>query len=240
MKDERLIIYTDGSSLGNPGPGGYGVVIVSPKLEEVIELGGAKPHTTNNEMEMTAVVAALSYSAINTMPITLYTDSKFVINGITKWVYGWQKNGWQTASKQPVTHRAIWEQMLSLVTARGEQGKVTWQYVPGHQGVPGNERVDDIARGLAEGQDIKLYRGNLPGYGLDILTEPTAQKDTNGMSVTESGYPKYLSLIDGQLEKHATWKECESRVKGKSAKFKKVKNAAEEKTTLSGWGIIES
>ncbi len=237
MKDERLIIYTDGSSLGNPGPGGYGVVIVSPKLEEVIELGGAKPNTTNNEMEMTAVVAGLSYSAINTMPITLYTDSKFVINGITKWVHGWQKNGWQTASKQPVTHRAIWEQMVSLVTARGEQGKVTWQYVPGHQGVPGNERVDDIARGLAEGQDITLYRGNLAGYDLDILTEPTAQKD---MSSTESGYPKYLSLIGGQLERHETWKECETRVKGKSAKFKKVKNLAEEKTTLAGWGMIES
>lgn len=234
MNKERLIIYTDGSSLGNPGPGGYGAVIVSPKLEEVIELGGGKPQTTNNEMEMTAVVAALAHIAINNMPVTIYTDSKFVINGITKWVSNWQRNGWQTASKQPVTHRAIWEQMVSLVEGRGTEGAVTWKYVPGHQGVPGNERVDDIAQDFAGGKPVELYRGNLADYTIDIIKEPDIQKD---MSVTESGYPIYLSLIDGELQKHMTWSECESRVKGKSAKFKKVKNRKEEKTILESWGV---
>jgi len=236
MQTDRLIIYTDGSSLGNPGPGGYGAVIVSPKLDEVVELGGGKPQTTNNEMEMTAVVAALSYSAMNTMPITLYTDSKFVINGITKWVHNWRTNGWLTASKQPVTHRLLWEQMISLVEARGTAGAVTWQYVPGHQGVPGNERVDDIAQAFAAGTPPDLYRGHLPGYTLPILEEPTVFKKDS----PSAGYPKYLSLVDGVLKEHATWSECEERVKGKPARYKKVKNKSEEKQTLTSWGIMES
>lgn len=237
MNDRRILIYTDGSSLGNPGPGGYGVVIVSPTLEEVVELGGVKPLTTNNEMEMTAVAAALAYCAGTTFPITIYTDSKFVINGVTKWSFGWRKNGWMTASKQPVTHRALWEQIVSLVEGRAPEGKVTWQYVPGHQGVPGNERVDDIAQGFAGGKLVDLYRGNLSGYTIeDITKEPTI----TDKGQTEAGYPMYLSLIDGDLERHKTWAECESRVKGKSAKFKKVKNKSEEEAMLRTWGIMES
>lgn len=243
MHEEKLIIYTDGSSLGNPGLGGYGAVIVSPKLEEVVELGGGKPKTTNNEMEMTAVVAALSYCAINTMPITLYTDSKFVINGITKWVHVWRKNGWQTSSKQPVTHRSLWQQMYDLVTSRGSAGGVTWKYVPGHQGVPGNERVDTIATSFSSGKPEQLFRGRLSDYPLDILQEPTAAelvntKKSSSGGVTEPGYPKYLSWLDGKLETHTVWADCEARVKGKPAKFKKVKNQHEEKEILSKWGAV--
>ena len=235
MDEKRILIYTDGSSLGNPGPGGYGVVIVSPTHSEVVELGGGKPNTTNNEMEMTAVVAALAYCTSTTFPVTLYTDSKFVINGITKWSHGWRKNGWMTASKQPVTHKSLWQDMVALVEGRPTGGEVTWQYVPGHQGVPGNERVDDIAQGFARGKSIELYRGNIVGYTIpDITKTPTI----TGKGQTEEGYPLYLSLIEGSLERHTTWKECEARVKGKSAKFKKVKNHSEEKAILDTWGII--
>jgi ribonuclease HI len=90
---KSLVIFTDGSSLGNPGPGGYGCVTVFQQLDEVVELGGNKTKTTNNEMELSAVIAGLSHTIFNTADVEIFTDSSYVINGITKWIHGWEKNG---------------------------------------------------------------------------------------------------------------------------------------------------
>ncbi len=230
-----LIIFSDGSSLGNPGPGAYGALIILDKLDEIIELGGMKPMTTNNEMELTAIISALGYSINNSMPVHIFTDSQYVINGITKWVYGWVKNGWQTKEKEDVKNKQLWQSLYDLVEMRGAN-TITWHHVRGHVGVPGNERVDTIARELAEGKNVSLYRGKLSTYPLaNILTIHMSYEDQQKKAKGEAY--SYLSLVDGVLEKHNTWKDCEARVKGKKAKFKKALSPSHEEEIQKEWGI---
>ena len=138
------VIYTDGACSGNPGPGGWGVVLRYGSA--VKELHGSEPLTTNNRMELTAVISALE-ALTRPVQVTLYTDSTYVLNGVTKWLPGWQRNGWLTAGKKPVKNVDLW-QRLAAAMARHE---VTWQWVKGHNGDPGNERADELARqGIAE------------------------------------------------------------------------------------------
>ena len=235
--ENSLVIFTDGSSLGNPGPGGYGAVMVSSKLGEVIELGGSKATTTNNEMELAAIVAALSYAVNNSQNIHLFTDSSYAINGITKWMYGWQKNGWKKKDGEEIKNLFHFQTLYSLLGERGAD-TITWHHVPGHVGVPGNERVDDIARWFAEGKDVDLYRGTLGQYSisniLDIeINEETQKKKAHSKAKAHS----YLSLVDGKLERHKTWAETEARVKGNKAKFKKAISAEHEQEILKDWGF---
>ncbi len=235
--EKSLIAFTDGSSLGNPGPGGWGAVLISPRLSEVVELGGSKPNTTNNEMELEAIVAILSYAMNNTDPLHIFTDSQYAINGITKWVHGWSKNGWKTAGGDPVKNLFQWKTMYELVNERGAQN-IHWHHVRGHVGVPGNERVDDIARWFAEGQDVPLYRGNIVNYDIkDIMSfefndEAQKKRESKGKAAYS-----YLSVIDDELQRHETWSQCEARVKGKKAKFKKALSAEHEQEILEEWGI---
>ena len=232
-----LVIFTDGSSLGNPGPGGYGAVMISSKLGEVIELGGSKPNTTNNEMELVAIVSALSYAVNNTEPLHIFTDSSYAINGATAWMYGWIKNGWKKKDGEEIKNRFHWETMYSLVTERGAD-TITWHHVPGHVGVPGNERVDDIARELAEGKDIELYRGTFSGYAiqnvLDIKIDEEAKKKK---SHSKTKAYSYLSVIDKVVVRHKTWADTEARVRGQSARYKKAISAEHENEILKDWGF---
>jgi ribonuclease HI len=238
-KENSLIVFTDGSSLGNPGPGGWGALLAYPKLDEIIELGGTKLKTTNNEMELTAIVSALSYAINSQAHIHIYTDSQYAINGVTKWMYGWVKNGWQTATKEPVKNKEIFEALHSLITERGKDS-ISWHHVRGHVGIPGNERVDDIARELAEGINVSLYRGQLSTYPHgDILTIPEETPSKSNSSKKTGKAFSYLSLIDGVVERHQTWSECESRVKGKNAKYKKAMSHAHEQEILQEWGVGE-
>jgi ribonuclease HI len=130
-----LVIFTDGSSLGNPGPGGYGAVVVFQQLDEVVELGGNKSRTTNNEMELSAVIAALSHAMFNTADAHIFTDSSYVINGITKWIFGWESNGWKTKAKEDVANRAHWQTLAQLVREREKSSRVTWHLVPDRKSV---------------------------------------------------------------------------------------------------------
>ena len=236
-RENSLIIFTDGSSLGNPGPGGWGGILAYPKLDELIELGGTKLQTTNNEMELTAIVSALSYAINSEAHVHLYTDSEYSIKGATEWMYGWVKNSWKTASKNPVKNQGLWETMYSLIEERGAD-TISWHHVRGHVGVPGNERVDDIARELAEGTNLELYRGTLSGYPQkDILTIPEV-KDQQEKAKKKSGKAySYLALIDEEIERYTTWAECEARVHGRSAKYKKALSAEHEQEILTEWGI---
>jgi len=150
----KIIIYTDGAARGNPGPAGWGVVIMFDK--KIIELGGASKHATNNQMELSAPIEALKYlqkKKIN-MPIEIFSDSKYVILGITEWIFNWQKNNWRNAAKKPVLNKELWVELHKLA----EQFKIKWTYVEGHSGDKYNDRVDEIATNFADGNKIELKK----------------------------------------------------------------------------------
>lgn len=134
----HVVIYTDGACKGNPGPGGWGVWLRSGGHER--ELSGGEILTTNQRMELTAAIKALS-ALTKPCSVVLYTDSKYVLDGITGWINGWKRNGWQTAAKQPVKNADLWQQ-LDAATARHD---VEWRWVKGHAGDLGNERADALA-----------------------------------------------------------------------------------------------
>lgn len=131
-------IYTDGACRGNPGPGGWGATLQMG--EYFRELSGAEAMTTNNRMELTAVISALE-ALKRSVPVKLYTDSEYVRRGITEWLVGWKSRGWKTADRKPVKNQDLWER-LDAVAARHQ---IEWHWVKGHSGVPGNERVDRLA-----------------------------------------------------------------------------------------------
>jgi ribonuclease HI len=131
-------IYTDGACRGNPGPGGWAATLQWEG--HLRELSGAERETTNNRMELTAVIRALE-ALKRSMPVRVYTDSQYVRQGITEWLPNWKKRDWRTADKKPVKNRDLWE-ALDAAAARHE---VEWHWVKGHSGVPGNERVDALA-----------------------------------------------------------------------------------------------
>lgn len=130
-------IFTDGACSGNPGPGGWGVLIVEDGDER--ELFGGEGETTNNRMEMQAVIEALKATR---GPVVLYTDSQYVKNGITDWIRGWKRNGWKTAAKKPVKNKDLWIEIDRLADGRS----IEWRWVKGHAGHEGNERADELAR----------------------------------------------------------------------------------------------
>ena len=136
-----VVIYTDGACKGNPGPGGWGVLLRSPDGTEK-ELCGGELGTTNNRMEMMAVIQALQ-ALKRPCAVTLYLDSQYVLKGMTEWLPGWKAKGWRTASKQPVKNVDLWQQLDALVAASGHT--IDWRWVRGHAGDPGNERADALA-----------------------------------------------------------------------------------------------
>lgn len=224
-----IVIFSDGASKGNPGPGGWGALIVAG--ERVTELGGREEHTTNNRMELRAAIEGLRAS--NMEPAgqrTVYTDSSYVINGITKWVHGWKKNGWKTKEKKPVINQDLWQALDVTATACGSE--IVWQYVGGHVGVAGNERVDEIASDFAEGKKVGLYQGSASEYGVDVSNlgvDDSKQKAKSASSSRSKGKAySYVSLVDGKLLTHKTWAECEQRVRGRSARFKKALSKSDE------------
>jgi ribonuclease HI len=247
MSAHPIVVFTDGAAKGNPGPGGWGAVIVTP-AGDVTELGGRAPGaTTNNRMELTAAIEALS--ALRGAPgaLAIYTDSSYLIQGIRGWIFGWRRRGWKTAAGGDVLNRDLWERLDDLVSARG-RGAVAWHFVRGHAGIPGNERVDEIADGLAQGRKITLYRGPLIGYShavLDVPAEtdmpPRASSAGAGRDSRSKTPYSYLSVVDGQLARHATWAECERRVRGRpGARFKKAMSQADEAAILREWRIEPS
>ena len=240
MAEQPIIVFADGSAKGNPGPGGWGAIVLTPD-GRVVELGGGVPHTTNNRMELTAVTEGLRHLRDTPGPVALYTDSTYVIRGIREWIHGWRRRGWKTAEGTPVLNREHWEDLAALHAVRGRDGAVSWHYVRGHSGVPGNERVDEIADAFATGRPPALYHGTLLRYPVAVLDLPddtrvparTARSDTRAKTAHS-----YLSVVDGRLMRHATWTECERRVKGRSgARFKKAMSAADEAAIARAWGF---
>jgi ribonuclease HI len=135
-------MFTDGACKGNPGPGGWGVVIRAGSHEK--ELSGGEPVTTNNRMELTAAIEGLN-ALTRPCRVKLMTDSRYVMDGLTKWIHGWRRNGWKTADKKPVKNAELWQALL----AAAEPHRVEWEWVKGHAGHPENERADRLASDAA-------------------------------------------------------------------------------------------
>ncbi|MDB5805751.1 MAG: ribonuclease [Betaproteobacteria bacterium] len=142
-----VVIYTDGACKGNPGPGGWGVYLKSGDNEK--ELCGGEAHTTNNRMELMAVIEALN-ALKRACDVVLYTDSNYVRQGITTWIHSWKLKGWKTADKKPVKNEDLWKALEEAA----KRHKVDWRWVKGHAGDPGNERADALAN-----QGVELARG---------------------------------------------------------------------------------
>jgi ribonuclease HI len=232
---DKILIFTDGAAKGNPGRGGFGVVISEDG--KITEKGGFKEHTTNNEMELKAVVEALKAVAPKKVPVHIYTDSKYVVEGAKGWVFGWAKNGWVTMAKTDVLNKDLWQELLPLL------GKVEieWHKVPGHVGIIGNERADTIASTFADKGTCALYTGPLADYGRDLhdtsYDESKAQDRSDARKRQNQKAYSYISAVDGVVQIHQTWAECEARVKGKKgARFKKSLDKVNEGEIVREFG----
>lgn len=237
MANDKVIVFTDGACSGNPGPGGWGAVLVSP-LGKVVELGGAEGHTTNNRMELTAAAEALNALAkvksLSTREIRLYTDSQYVIKGITQWIHGWRKRDWKNQEGEDVSNRDLWEKLDEAA----KSFRVEWLYVPGHEGYPGNERCDQIAVAFSKGGAAVLYNGPRTEYRVDVNRVPNPSPLPDPARKAKKGAVTYLSYVDGKLNRDSDWKSCEARVKGRhGVKFKKVQSPEEEEAILKSWGL---
>jgi ribonuclease HI len=145
-------IYTDGACKGNPGPGGWGVLLISGATEK--ELYGGERLTTNNRMELMAVIQALQ-ALKRPCAVTLHVDSQYVLKGMTEWLAGWKAKGWRTSTKQPVKNQELWQALDALVNGAGHE--IKWRWVRGHDGDPGNERADLLAN-----RGVEVALGRLP------------------------------------------------------------------------------
>lgn len=215
------VAYTDGSCLGNPGPGGWGIRLLHPG-GTVEEFGGAVAHTTNNQMELQAAIAALEH--LGHLPkLTVCTDSRYVIDGLTKWLPNWRRRGWMTTTGTAVKNRDLWQRLAQLATS-----KVSWQHVRGHSGDPNNERVDDIARAFARGGAPPLFHGRI-GDPADPVQEGRTSPAVHARRVTSHppssrfSKPRYVSIVRGHVAVDDDWLSCAARVHGASgARYKKV------------------
>ena len=228
----KATIFTDGAAKGNPGPGGFGAVVWVG--DTVCELGEARDKTTNNEMELQAVVTALQSLPKDVKEVEIYTDSKYVESGATGWVFGWMRNGWQTKAGTAVLHKEIWQSLASLLKPL----EVTWHRVPGHVGLIGNERADTIASDFGAGKSVELYNGTKSDYGhqienVDYDKEKAAARSEARKRSNQKAY-SYVSVVDGVVQTHQTWVECEKRVKGKKGvRFKKALSSEEEQALIA-------
>ena len=229
-------IYTDGACRKNPGPGGWGSLIILK--DKYYELGGYSPQTTNNIMEMTAAVEALKSVKNQIDQITLYTDSEYLRKGITGWIKNWKRNGWKTKNGGDVKNRELWQELEQLDDAR-----ITWKWVKGHADDANNNRVDEIARTYSHNKPVPLRTGSSDEFAPPEKKTGKPQTDSNE---PKFDFPKiysvkkYLSLVRGELQRHNDWESCKMRTHGASgAKFKGHKNYGDELETAKGWGFSE-
>lgn len=238
MKENtKCVIYTDGASSGNPGPGGWGgVILLSDYVEEI---GGRENYTTNNRMEMSALVFSLkrfleileakdeiynkNINLIdNDFELKIITDSAYLLNGATKWMEKWKINNWQIktfgnpSKKTEIKNQDLWQKIDSYLNDLQEHGiTIKWEKVRGHSGEIYNERCDEIATSLIKNFKFELFKGSRTDY------------ERKFSKSTKSNY--YVSFINGEFEIFDEWKDCEKKIKGVSgAKWKKVKNSSEE------------
>ena len=231
----KIVVYTDGASKGNPGPGGYGAIIFFPN-GKTIEIGGAEDNTTNNRMEMMAVLKSLELIEERTKEegIVIFSDSAYVVNGVSGWMFSWEKNGWKTKEGNIVLNQDIWKDLFGICFRLKNRG-LKLEKVPGHSGVVLNERADFIAQSFADNTKISLFVGDQKQYESILKDVKVSTKKSNDKRPAYS----YVSLVSGVLKTYKDWKSCEEDVKGKNgAKFRKVYSKEEEGELLKEWAQI--
>lgn len=233
----ETILFTDGSSRGNPGAGGWAVVLINLNSKTIKEIGGRESLTTNNRMELRAVMEGLK-NISHDNAIKIFSDSSYVIKGITQWIKNWKKNGWLTQNKEDVVNKDLWMEIDQLISGKN----ISWQYVGGHIGIVGNERCDEIATSFADDENIKLYEGPISEYSLPTITnisfdEAKLNNKKSKSSRSSAKAYSYVSLVDNKIEVHKTWLECEKRVKGVKARYKKALDAAEEQEIIKEFSL---
>ena len=251
--ENTVYIFTDGACSRNPGPGGYGSILYFSD-GKVKELGGAFSNTTNNQMEMMAILESLKVlTKEEPTNIRVYTDSMYCINGITKWMFGWKRNNWKTREEKNVLNKNLWQSidlMLSKLSEPSEfstvQSTVKWFHVPAHSNFMPNERVDQIAVAFSKNKHFTLYQGDYKNYNVDLFKDIKKVEDgnfkksfSNSFSNSNKGKKaySYVSRVYGVVQVHKTWSECEARVKGQSGvKFRKALSANEEKKLIKDFG----
>lgn len=187
---------------------------------------------------MVAALKALQALDGFTEPTVVYTDSVYVIRGITEWIWGWRRRGWKNAEGNDVLNRDVWEE-LSIEAGKRKEFGLEWKYVRGHTGVPGNERCDEISVAFSKGKKIALFDGSLLHYSYAIYDLPPDQDvpEMRSLQPKKEVY-SYLSVMGDVVVRHKSWSGCELRVKGRSgAKFKKAMSADEEAQILKAWGL---
>ena len=207
-------IYTDGACSGNPGPGGWGTRIEFAD-GQVQELGGGHTATTNNRMEMQAAIEALDFlkdaniAATSTAPITLHTDSQYLIKGITQWIKGWKRKGWKNSAGKPVLNKDLWEELDQLTqTLSADKLSIDWRYVRGHTGDPGNERCDEIARAYSHSQPISLSQhrpadSRKKKKRSSTVTQKESEKNADQKTIAASATGKADKSTDKDIENAA-------------------------------------
>ncbi len=225
---KKAIVFTDGASRGNPGPGGWGAVVIFPVDRsdfsdfKVVEIGGKENFTTNNRMEIEAAINALKILDDQSEAV-IFTDSSYLSNGITKWIFGWQNNGWLTKNGKSVENKDLWEKLFEISVGK----KLEWKNVSGHAGILGNERCDEIATVFADGGKPELFSGHLSEYPLNNMVsffQKEIFKDVKSLRpINKNKAYSYVSFVDGRIGIHKTWDECKRTVFGKSgARYKKA------------------
>ena len=235
---KNLIIYTDGASRGNPGPGGWGAVILADGY--VMEIAGSAKRATNNQMELQAVLEVLKDSGSRSYKgdIVVYSDSAYVVNGLNSWVYGWEKKGWVTMQKTPVENKDVWQELLVLLKEYGDRLAIA--KVKGHGGELYNERCDELAVAAALGKKETHFKGTFKEYESFLKQIGTTEKKAAPKKKKSSDAPaySYVSLVHGKVYTDKTWALCEKRVKGvKGAKYKKVFSKQEEQELIALWSL---
>jgi len=236
----RPIAYTDGACLGNPGPGGWGVRILYPD-DTVRELGGRAAATTNNRMELQAAIEALQL--LHSSPqVAIFTDSRYVIDGLTKWLPAWRRRGWLTSTNTPVKNRDLW-----MALERLQHPGVRWQHVRGHSGDPNNERVDTIARACAAGTCPALFCGPAGTPADPVIAAPATALSTPATRVCQHapgadqrtpGPARYISIVHGNVAIDPDWTTCAARVRGvPGARYRKVRTPEELAAFCAAHGV---
>jgi ribonuclease HI len=241
----KIEIYTDGSSRGNPGNGGWAFVAVYPNATGEIridEMGGCESNTTNNRMELMAVIEGIKffenyYSDPLSVEYLIRLDSAYVLNGATKWIHGWRAKNWKTADRSDVKNVDLWQRLAAVMIGK----KIIWKLLPGHSGIYGNERCDVIATSFADGKKPNLYSGNVAEYdGAEEIMNFDLKSSEDGVKKAKTKSKKntaiaysYVSKVDGVIKIDKTWVECKKRVHGaKGALYKKAVSAEDEREII--------
>jgi ribonuclease HI len=253
-KKFALTVFSDGACKGNPGPGGWGTIVERDGTYS--EYGGAESPTTNNRMEMTAAIEGIK-RANPGEHIRVVTDSRYLIDGATKWIWGWKKKGWKKSDGGEVLNLDLWQE----IDRRQASVKGTWEHVAGHSGHPENERCDTIASDYGHGDPVELREGD-GAWIFEATPRPVSRPKKSSSSTmgakgaksakakktatppppaNDEKYaaPLYLSLVGGDIQEHTTWAACETRIKGvRGSRCKKVKTKGEHIAAIASWSDL--